>query len=69
MRHSKKREGKFEPNSYDHALNVISRCLLDIRENHGTEAAVGTGTKQGLLPFLHRFMAAYGSPNYFSPTH
>jgi anaerobic selenocysteine-containing dehydrogenase len=63
-------QGKFEPVSWDHAMEVISRRLLDIREKWGAEAfAVGTGTTRGVPPFLHRFMACYGSPNYFSPAH
>ena len=43
---------------------------MDYREKFGAESfAVGTGTTRGVPPFLHRFMAAFGSPNYFSPAH
>jgi anaerobic selenocysteine-containing dehydrogenase len=70
IRTGEKGSGRFEPVSWEHALDLISRRLLDIKETHGAEAfAVGTGTTRGVPPFLHRFMAAYGSPNYFSPAH
>jgi thiosulfate reductase/polysulfide reductase chain A len=61
-------QGRFSPVSWDEATGLISEKLLGIREKDGAEAfAVGTGTTRGIPPFLHRFMAAYGSPNYFSP--
>jgi thiosulfate reductase / polysulfide reductase chain A len=70
VRTGEKGEGKFEPVSWDHALDLISRRLLDIREKWGPEYfAVGTGTTRGVPPFLHRFIASYGTPNYFSPAH
>jgi len=70
LRKGERGQGQFEPVSWDHALDVICERLLDIREKWGAESfAVGTGTTRGVPPFLHRFMAAYGSPNYFSPAH
>lgn len=63
-------EGGFKPVSWDHALDMISRRLLEIREKWGAESfAVGTGTTRGIPPFLHRFLSLYGSPNCFSPVH
>ena len=65
-----KGEGKFKAISWDEALDTISGRLLDYKEKFGAESfAVGTGTTRGVPPFLHRFMAAFGSPNYFSPAH
>jgi len=41
-------EGGFKPVSWDHALDMISRRLLEIREKWGAESfAVGTGTTRG----------------------
>jgi len=63
-------EGKFEPVSWGEALEIVSHRLLETREKWGAEAfALGRGTTRGIPPFLHRFMSAYGSPNYFGPLH
>ncbi len=61
-------DGKFEPVSWDLALDVISRRLLDVREKWGAESFVaGGGDTRGIPPFLNRFLALYGSPNNFGP--
>ena len=61
-------DGKFEPVSWEQALDVISRRLLEVREKWGAESFVaGGGDGRGIPQFLNRFLTVYGSPNYFGP--
>ena len=68
IRTGNRSNSKFEPVSWELALDVISRRLLEVREKWGAESfAVGTGTTRGIPPFLNRFLTVYGSTNYFGP--
>jgi anaerobic selenocysteine-containing dehydrogenase len=68
LRVGEKCSGRFEPVSWNKALDIISERLLEIREKWGAEAfSFGAGTVRGLHPHLNRFLALYGSPNFFSP--
>ncbi len=68
LRTGKRGENKFEPVSWDKALDVISENLLEIREKWGAESfALGLGTNRGMGASLFRFMALYGTPNSFGP--
>jgi anaerobic selenocysteine-containing dehydrogenase len=70
MRVGDRGEGKFEPISWDHAYDIISQRLMEIRGKWGAESfAIGVGTTKAIPPLLDRFLSCYGSPNYFGPAH
>ncbi len=59
----------FEKASWDDALDLIARRLLDSREKFGAEAVVfGSGTTRGMAPYLNRFLTLFGSPNFMAPS-
>ncbi|MHA2392406.1 MAG: molybdopterin-containing oxidoreductase family protein [Promethearchaeota archaeon] len=63
-------EGKFEETSWDNALDVISKRLLEIREKWGAESfVIGQGTTRGMPPWIQRFAGLYGTPNFMTPGH
>ena len=61
------RSGKLEPTSWDEALGVVAQGLLEVKDKHGARAvALQTGwpfVRNPLVPFLHRFCQAFGTPN------
>ena len=60
-------EGKFEPISWDEALDEISRRLLDLRAEYGADSvAFFSGYTKWYRQFLHRFAYSFGSINYGS---
>jgi len=60
---------RFEPASWDQALDIIAERLLDCREKAGAESVVlGSGTTRGLAPYLNRFLTRFGSPNFMAPS-
>jgi len=64
-----KKSGRFEDASWDKALGIIAEQLLASREKWGAESVVfGTGTTRGLAPYLNRFLALFGSPNFMAPS-
>ena len=64
-----KKSGRFEEASWDNALGIITEKLLISREKWGAESVVfGTGTTRGLAPYLNRFLALFGSPNFMAPS-
>ncbi|MBE0597156.1 MAG: molybdopterin-dependent oxidoreductase [Desulfuromonadales bacterium] len=68
LRVGAKHSGRFESVSWDTALGHIADQLLATRQRWGAEALVfGAGTVRGLHPHLNRFLALFGSPNFFSP--
>ncbi|MFB3812473.1 MAG: molybdopterin-dependent oxidoreductase [Terriglobales bacterium] len=68
VRVGEKCSGRFEPASWDKALDIIAAKLLEVREKWGAEAlCFGAGTVRGLHPHLNRFLSLYGSPNFMSP--
>lgn len=59
----------FEKASWDDALDLIAGRLLDSRETFGAESVVfGSGTTRGMAPYLNRFLALFGSPNFMAPS-
>ena len=61
-------DGRYNPVSWEAALDIISQRLLELRDQWGAESfAIGTGSSRALPPFLNRFLAVYGSPNFFGP--
>lgn len=61
--------GRFEDASWDKALSIIAERLLDSRSRWGAESVVfGSGTTRGMAPYLNRFLARFGSPNFMAPS-
>jgi anaerobic selenocysteine-containing dehydrogenase len=62
-----RRGEEFHEVSWDDALGEVARRLEEVKRRHGPEAfAIQTGwplVRHPLVPFLHRFARAYGSPN------
>ncbi|MFW9783299.1 MAG: molybdopterin-dependent oxidoreductase, partial [Candidatus Heimdallarchaeota archaeon] len=70
LRVGERGEGKFEEISWDKALDVISKRLLDIREKFGAESfVIAQGTTRGMPPWIQRFAGLYGTPNFMTPGH
>jgi anaerobic selenocysteine-containing dehydrogenase len=68
IRVGEKGSGRFEPISWDQAIETIADRLLEIRKKYGAEALVfGAGTVRGNHTHINRFLALYGSPNFMSP--
>lgn len=64
-----RQSAKFEKTSWDRALGIIAENLLGARERFGAESVVfGTGTTRGMAPYLNRFLALFGSPNFMAPS-
>jgi anaerobic selenocysteine-containing dehydrogenase len=64
-----KESGRFEEASWEKALSIIAERLLDCRSRWGAESVVfGSGTTRGMAPYLNRFLALFGSPNFMAPS-
>jgi thiosulfate reductase / polysulfide reductase chain A len=64
-----KESTRFEKTTWDRALGIIAERLLDAKEKWGAESVVfGTGTTRGMAPYLNRFLALFGSPNFMAPS-
>ncbi len=62
-----KGEGKFQPISWDEAMEEITQRLLTIRQESGaSSAAFYCGYDKWYRPFLQRLAYSYGSVNYGS---
>jgi thiosulfate reductase/polysulfide reductase chain A len=60
---------RFEEASWDKALGIIAGNLLSAKDKWGAESVVfGTGTTRGMAPYLNRFLALFGSPNFMAPS-
>jgi len=58
-------EGKFEPISWDEALDLIAEKLLAVRAAHGADSVVFyTGYSKWYRPMFHRLAGSFGSVNY-----
>ncbi len=59
--------GRFEPISWDEALDTIAGKLVSLRDKYGAECiAAITGTGRHHIPYLWRFTRAIGTPNITS---
>ena len=57
--------GKFEPISWDEALDICAEQFLKIKAQYGPEAVVwNCGYTKWFRPWLHRLTHAFGSRNY-----
>lgn len=66
-----KRDGRFEPATWDEAFDEIERRLVPLRERHGPHAVAFAGGnpsshKMGLLLYYPRLLKALGSRNLYS---
>ncbi len=57
-------EGKFRKASWDEALDVVARNMLDIKQKYGPQAMVFSSTHNLSQPLFENLLQAYGSPNY-----
>ena len=59
--------GKFEPISWDEALDTIAAKLSEIKEQNGPESIVFfSGYTKYYRPYLKRLAHSFGSPNYLT---
>ena len=60
-----KGEGKFEPITWDQALDIIADKLKEQKAKYGPESlAILSPAHRTYSPYLYRFLYAHGSPNY-----
>lgn len=60
-------EGKFEPITWDEALDEIAARLKVFKGEFGAESVVFyVGYPKWMRPFAHRLAVSFGSPNYMS---
>ena len=64
IRVGKRGEGKFRQTSWEEALDIVARNMLDIKEKYGPEAMVFSSTHNLSQVQFENFLQAYGSPKY-----
>ena len=57
-------EGLFRKASWDEALDMVSKNMLDIKQKYGAEAMVFSSTHNLSQPLFENLLNAFGSPNY-----
>lgn len=57
-------EGKFRRATWDEALDLVARKMLEIKEKYGPEAMIFSATHNLSQPLFENLLYAYGSPNY-----
>ncbi|HVN14803.1 MAG TPA: molybdopterin-dependent oxidoreductase [Anaerolineales bacterium] len=57
-------EGKFRQTSWDEALDIVAKKMLDIKQKYGPEAMVFSSTHNLSQPLFENLLQAFGSPNY-----
>ncbi len=57
-------EGKLRKTSWDEALDIVAKNMLDIKQKYGAEAMVFSSTHNLSQPLFENLLHAYGSPNY-----
>ncbi|MGC8696533.1 MAG: molybdopterin-containing oxidoreductase family protein [Conexivisphaera sp.] len=69
IREGERGEGKWRRISWDEALDLIAKKLLEVKERYGPEKlAIMLGEVKGTeFAFAQRFATAYGTPNVFTP--
>jgi len=64
VRVGKRGEGKFRKASWDEALDIVAKNMLDIKQKYGPEAMVFSSTHNLSQPLFENLLQAFGSPNY-----
>ena len=65
LRKGDKKSGRFDPISWDEALDIIKTRLIEIKDETGPESVVFyAGYPKWMRPFLKRLALSFGSPNY-----
>ena len=70
LRHPLKRvgekgEGKFERITWDEAIDIVARKLLEQKARYGPESlAILSPARRSYSDYLYRFLIVHGSPNY-----
>lgn len=60
-------ENKFEPVSWEEALQIVADSMNDIKQKWGPESvAFMSGYPKWYRPWLHRLAYSFGSPNYLT---
>ena len=63
----KRGEGKFEPISWDEAMDICARELNKVKDTYGAESVTFLcGYTKWFRPWLHRLAYSFGSPNYIT---
>ena len=57
-------KGLFRKASWDEALDMVAKNMLDIKTKYGPEAMVFSSTHNLSQPLFENLLQAYGSPNY-----
>ncbi len=57
-------EGYFRKASWDEALDLVTKNMLDIKQKYGPEAMVFGSTHNLSQPLFENLLNAFGSPNY-----
>lgn len=64
IRVGKRGEGLFRKATWDEALDLVSKKMLDIKQKYGPEAMVFSSTHNISQPLFENLLYAFGSPNY-----
>jgi thiosulfate reductase/polysulfide reductase chain A len=64
IRAGERGEGKFRRASWDEALDLTARAMLDIKQKYGSEAMIFSSTHNLSQPLFENLLYAFGSPNY-----
>jgi thiosulfate reductase/polysulfide reductase chain A len=57
-------EGKFRRATWDEALDLVARNMLDIKQQYGPEAMIFSSTHNLSQPLFENLLYGFGSPNY-----
>ena len=57
-------EGKFRNASWEEALDLVAKNMLDIKQKYGAQAMVFSSTHNLSQPLFENLFQAFGSPNY-----
>ncbi|MFP4226781.1 MAG: menaquinone reductase molybdopterin-binding-like subunit QrcB [Desulfobacterales bacterium] len=65
----KRGEGKWQKISWEEAISAVTEKLIELRDEQKPHAVAWVaGDDKGTLPqLIHRFLTAYGSPNFIRP--
>ena len=62
IRVGKRGEGKFRKASWEEALDLVAKNMLDIKQKYGPEAMVFSSTHNLSQPLFENLLQAFGSP-------